>query len=377
MKIIIFFILILISIKSKLIQIPLYTENGIPFISLKIGETLSSFNMIFDTSLHKSLLASENCEICIRKGYNTKNSKKLLSNQTQIKYYYTFYGNEYEDSFNIITKNVNLKSNFSFISFTNVSYIYQIPISGFFGLSFTNYNFNTSKKIFGLQYYTGKVILDIGELNTNIVKNYSLLKNYSVSYNQNKTQWFIEVNSIIIKNNPARNKEKQKLIFDTSTYNIYIPKTFFFDNIDLILPKNGKCQVQLSGTFLCKCNEKFKSIFPDFIFLIDKETLFINVTDYVIFDSSVSGNNCYVSFIVNYYNDLWIIGNSILNNYYTIFDIDNNFVKLYDKKVKLKVKAEFIFMLFLLILFICFIIFAAYIIYKKYNYQQNFPEPLI
>ena len=377
MKLIIFLFLIPILIKSKLIQIPLYTENGIPFISLQIGETLSSFNMIFDTSLHKSLLASENCEICIRKGYNTKNSKKLLSNQTQIKYYYTFYGNEYEDSFNLMIKNENLESNFSFISFTNVSYAYQISISGFFGLSFTNYYFNTSKKIFGLQYFTGKVILDIGELNTNIVKNYSLLKNYSVSYNQNKTQWFIEVNSIIIKNNPARNKEKQKLIFDTSTYNIYIPKTFFFDNIDLILPKNGKCQVQLSGTFLCKCNEKFKSIFPDFIFLIDKETLFINVTDYVIFDSSVSGNNCYVSFIVNYYNDLWIIGNSILNNYYTIFDIDNNFVKLYDKKVKLKVKAEFIFMLFLLILFICFIIFATYIIYKKYNYQQNFPEPLI
>ena len=377
MKLIIFLFLIPILIKSKLIQIPLYTENGIPFISLQIGETLSSFNMIFDTSLHKSLLASENCEICIRKGYNTKNSKKLLSNQTQIKYYYTFYGNEYEDSIKIITNNVNLKSNFSFISFTNVSYAYQISISGFFGLSFTNYYFNTSKKIFGLQYFTGKVILDIGELNTNIVKNYSLLKNYSVSYNQNKTQWFIEVNSIIIKNNPARNKEKQKLIFDTSTYNIYIPKTFFFDNIDLILPKTGKCQVQITGTFLCKCNEKFKSLFSDFVFSINKNTLFINVSDYVYFDSSVSGNNCYLSLIVNYYNDLWIVGNSILNNYYTIFDIDNNLVKLYDKKVKLSERTEFIFMMFFLILFICFIIFAAYIIYKKYNNGQNFPEPLI
>ena len=377
MKIIIFFILILISIKSKLIQIPLYTENGIPFISLKIGESLSSFNLIFDTSLHRSLLASQNCDICIRKGYNINNSKKLLTNQTQIKYYYTFYGNEYEDSFNLITKNENLQSNFSFISFTNVSYTYQISISGFFGLSFTNYNFNTSKKIFGLQYYSGKVILDIGELNTNIVKNYSLLKNYSVSFNQNKTQWFIEVNSITIKNIPARNKEKQKLIFDTSTYNIYIPKIFFFDNIDLILPKTGKCQVQITGTFLCKCNEKFKSLFSDFVFSIDKETLFINVTDYVFFDSSVSGNNCYISFIVNYYNDLWIIGNSILNNYYTIFDIDNNLVKLYDKKVKLSERTEFIFMMFFLILFICFIIFAAYIIYKKYNNGQNFPEPLI
>ena len=377
MKIIIFFILILISIKSKLIQIPLYTENGIPFISLKIGESLSSFNLIFDTSLHRSLLASQNCDICIRKGYNINNSKKLLTNQTQIKYYYTFYGNEYEDSFNLITKNENLQSNFSFISFTNVSYIYQIPISGFFGLSFTNYNFNTSKKIFGLQYYSGKVILDIGELNTNIVKNYSLLKNYSVSFNQNKTQWFIEVNSITIKNIPARNKEKQKLIFDTSTYNIYIPKIFFFDNIDLILPKTGKCQVQITGTFLCKCNEKFKSLFSDFVFSIDKETLFINVTDYVFFDSSVSGNNCYISFIINYNNDLWIIGNSILNNYYTIFDIDNNLVKLYDKKVKLSERTEFIFMMFFLILFICFIIFAAYIIYKKYNNGQNFPEPLI
>ena len=181
MEIIIFLILLPMLIKSKLIQIPLYTENGIPIISLKIGKTLSSFNLIFDTSLHRSLLASQNCDICIRKGYNTSNSKKILSNQTQIKYYYTFYGNEYEDSFNLMIKNENLESNFSFISFTNVSYAYQISISGFFGLSFTNYYFNTSKKIFGFQYFTGKVILDIGELNTNIVKNYSLLKNYSVS----------------------------------------------------------------------------------------------------------------------------------------------------------------------------------------------------
>ena len=377
MEIIIFLILLPMLIKSKLIQIPLYTENGIPIISLKIGKTLSSFNLIFDTSLHRSLLASQNCDICIRKGYNTSNSKKILSNQTQIKYYYTFYGNEYEDSFNLMIKNENLESNFSFISFTNVSYAYQISISGFFGLSFTNYYFNTSKKIFGLQYFTGKVILDIGELNTNIVKNYSLLKNYSVSYNQNKTQWFIEIDSITINNIPARNKEKQKLIFDTSTYNIYIPKTFFFDNIDLILPKIGKCQVQMSGTFLCKCNEKFKSIFSDFVFSINKNTLFINVSDYVYFDSSVSGNNCYVSFIVNYYNDLWIIGNSILNNYYTIFDIDNNLVKLYDKKVKLSERTEFIFMMIFLILFISFIIFTSYIIYKKYNNRQHFLEHLI
>ena len=377
MEIIIFLILLPMLIKSKLIQIPLYTENGIPIISLKIGKTLSSFNLIFDTSLHRSLLASENCEICIRKGYNTKNSKKLLSNQTQIKYYYTFYGNEYEDSLNLMIKNENLESNFSFISFTNVSYAYQISISGFFGLSFTNYYFNTSKKIFGLQYFTGKVILDIGELNTNIVKNYSLLKNYSVSYNQNKTQWFIEIDSITINNIPARNKEKQKLIFDTSTYNIYIPKTFFFDNIDLILPKIGKCQVQMSGTFLCKCNEKFKSIFSDFVFSINKNTLFINVSDYVYFDSSVSGNNCYLSLIVNYYNDLWIVGNSILNNYYTIFDIDNNLVKLYDKKVKINEKTEFIFMMIFLILFISFIIFTSYIIYKKYNNRQHFLEHLI
>ena len=377
MEIIIFLILLPMLIKSKLIQIPLYTENGIPIISLKIGKTLSSFNLIFDTSLHRSLLASQNCDICIRKGYNTSNSKKILSNQTQIKYYYTFYGNEYEDSFNLMIKNENLESNFSFISFTNVSYAYQISISGFFGLSFTNYYFNTSKKIFGLQYFTGKVILDIGELNTNIVKNYSLLKNYSVSYNQNKTQWFIEIDSITINNIPARNKEKQKLIFDTSTYNIYIPKTFFFDNIDLILPKIGKCQVQMSGTFLCKCNEKFKSIFSDFVFSINKNTLFINVSDYVFFDSSVSGNNCYLSLIVNYYNDLWIVGNSILNNYYTIFDIDNNLVKLYDKKVKINEKTEFIFMMIFLILFISFIIFTSYIIYKKYNNRQHFLEHLI
>ena len=133
----------------------------------------------------------------------------------------------------------------------------------------------------------------------------------------------------------------------------------------------------MSGTFLCKCNEKFKSIFSDFVFSINKNTLFINVSDYVYFDSSVSGNNCYLSLIVNYYNDLWIVGNSILNNYYTIFDIDNNLVKLYDKKVKINEKTEFIFMMIFLILFISFIIFTSYIIYKKYNNRQHFLEHLI
>ena len=355
--------------------ISLNAPSGTPYIKVEIGNEGKVYNMIFDTSLHRSLLVNPNCKICTKEGFPVINSKKMSNNQTEFKYHYIFYGDEYEENAKISQK-IN-KFKMDFISFTNVSFITQIGTSGFFSLSFTNYHFNSEKKIFAIQYNKNIMNLHIGDYSSDIVKNLSLLKKYPIKYNKNKTQWFIESDDLLINNKTIRNKEKQKLIFDTSTYNIYIPKTFFFDNIDLILPKIGKCQVQMSGTFLCKCNEKFKSIFSDFVFSINKNTLFINVSDYVYFDSSVSGNNCYLSLIVNYYNDLWIVGNSILNNYYTIFDIDNNLVKLYDKKVKINEKTEFIFMMIFLILFISFIIFTSYIIYKKYNNRQHFLEHLI
>ena len=375
MKLIIIFFLILKIIKS--FTIPLYTENGIPVISLKIGKSERYINMFFDTSLHRSLLVSPYCNISIVEGYNTSNSKKILSNQKEIKYYYTFYGDEFEDNIQLITKSKTFESKFSFISFTKVLYTSQIAINGFFGLSFTNYNFNTSKKIFGLQYYSGRVLLDLGEINSEIVKNYSLLKNYSVSYNDNKSNWYLKANSIMIKNNEPRNKEIQKLIFDTTTYNLYIPKKFFFDNIDLILPINGKCQVQMSGIFLCYCNENYKNIFPYFKFIINGEILFVNVTDYISFDNSIAGNTCYVSIIVNYNNDFWILGNNILNNYYSIFDIDNNQFRLYDRRIKINKHYEFSLIFIFTLIFMLLILLAGYLIYKKYTNENHFEEQLI
>ena len=53
----------------------------------------------------------------------------------------------------------------------------------------------------------------------------------------------------------------------------------------------------------------------------------MKVTDYIAFDSS--STHCQVQIQINYESDLFIAGKYVMNNYYTIFDIDNNQLKIY------------------------------------------------
>ena len=370
----ILYILIVKIIKSEITKLALDYHTGTPFINVKIGNK-TVYNMIFDTTLNRSLLSSPDCEICTREGYNVKDSIKILENQTELKYHYIFYGDEYKDTASI-SSNLN-EFDFNFISFTNVSYASQVGTYGFFSLSFTNYNLNTSRRIFSLKYSSQFLYLYIGDINKEIITNESLVKHYNVSFNENKTQWYLNAKNVKINDKNATMNESQKLILDSSTSLFLIPKKFFFDNIDLILPIKGKCQVQMSGIFLCYCNENYKNIFPYFKFIINGEILFVNVTDYISFDNSIAGNTCYVSIIVNYNNDFWILGNNILNNYYSIFDIDNNQFRLYDRRIKINKHYEFSLIFIFTLIFMLLILLAGYLIYKKYTNENHFEEQLI
>ena len=231
---------IIIANITEIISLNL-NSGGTPYIKIEIGKnTKTSYNLVFDTSLHRSLLGSPDCKICSGETFNVNNSKKISYNQTELKYHYLFSGDEYEENAKISQKINDFKMNF--ISFTNVTFVSKIGTSGFFSLSFTNYQFDTEKKIFAIEYYKNLMDLHIGDYSTDIVKNVSLLKKYPVKYNINKTQWFLESNELIINNNKSRSQENQKIIFDTSTNYLYIPKKFFFDNIDLIFPKDSNCQ---------------------------------------------------------------------------------------------------------------------------------------
>ena len=359
----ILYIILVEIIQSELIRLTLDFHTGIPFINIKIGNK-TTYNMVFDTTLNRSLLVSPFCKICTRKGYNIKDSLKLYDNQTELKYHYFFFGNEYKDKATIMSKLNDF--DFNFISFTNVSDTSQIGINGFFSLSFTNYNLNTNRKIFSLKYSSEFLYLFIGDINKEIIGNESLGKHYNVSFNENKTQWYLNAKNVKINNKNATMNESQKLILDSSTSLFLIPKKFFFDNIDLIFPEEGNCQVLNSGDFLCECDKNFKKKFGNFQFIINDEILFINVTDYISLDSSIIGMNCYVIININYENDYWYAGTNVLNNYYSVFDIDNNTLSFYIENSDNEVDAQFIIIFIIAFLISICICFGVYMIYKKY-----------
>ena len=367
--IIILYIIIPIIINNEITKLDLYSPIGIPYINITIGNN-SKYKLVFDTSLHRSLLVSPKCKICTKKGYNFNNSIKISENQTEFKYYYLFSGDEYQDKVKI--SNLD-EFNVNFISFSNVSYSPQVEIFGFFGLSFTNYNFNTLKKIYSLYYTDKNIFLYIGDIDPQITKNISFFKNYTVSFNENKTQWFLLSDNLKINDKNVKTKEKQKLILDSSTTNLYIPKKFFFDNIDIIFNEDNNCQILASGIFSCVCDENYKTKFGNFQFNISGEILFINVTDYISFDSSIRGNNCYVYIIINYVNEYWVAGNNVLNNYYCIFDIDNNTLRLYDIQVLYENNSKFIIVFFVVFFISILSFFGGYLLYKKY-YIDNEDE---
>ena len=360
-------------VNSYLYQIPLTKDKAQFYVNVKIGKD-SQFKLALDISLKKSLLPNPNCKICKKKDvYNPINkSIKIKDFQSQKRLYYNFTGEEYIDNMTFIGFE-NLTQVFNFISFSNISYVTQYSSYGCFELSFTNYNFNTSKKIFGFQ-YTGKLTLDIGEINTNIIQNMSLLKNYSVKYNENKTIWYIESDSIKIKNKIIN--EKQKIKFDITTNILYIPKKFFFEHIENIFPSSGKCQILDLGVFICTCDINYYLDFSSFTFYFNNnETFIVNSTDYIQTGDTSNYDPCLVVVSINYEDDYWVFGYNIFYNYYLLFNIDENIFSLYPKKSSLIENSEIIFILIFLTLTCVFLFFGMCKIYSKKD-EENI-EPLI
>ena len=160
--------LIITIVNSDLFQIPLMRKNAQLYVDVIIGKNTKR-NLAFDISLHKSLLPNPDCKICTNdEPYNPINkSIKIKDFESQNRLYYNYTGEEYIDNMTFSNFD-NLTQVINFISFKNISYVTKYSSKGCFELSFTNYNFNTSKKIFGFQ-FSGKSTLDIGELNTNII----------------------------------------------------------------------------------------------------------------------------------------------------------------------------------------------------------------
>lgn len=223
-------------------------------------------------------------------------------------------------SFNFVMNKNSLPSDtFNFISVSNISNTNYFSYSGFLAISFINNTFvnitsikmrqsDVYSNIFSLYFDTYRGYMDIGEINTQIVKNNSLLSEYPVTISEDQSKWYITPNKLSLNNMLILN-ETLKLTFDSSNWKFQIPKNFFFAHHKNIFPKNGSCQVQLNGEFICECNSKYKENFPSFLFEFPNGNYIkINPKDYIKYDGSISNSLCFVSLSINYENDMFIGG---------------------------------------------------------------------
>lgn len=385
-------IALLIQFNVSIIRLPLTYENSLYMLNFLIGKESTKLQLALDTSLPVSLIASNECENCIGQKYQVDAKNKIgydLSNLP--KSYNVYQGYLYKDVF---TYNDNqsdeTKKSFNFVSFKNVSLIKEIKIPGYFSFSYANNNILQYVKLFTLYLGNDNPFLELNEINPEIVTEPSKLVTYKVelinpiaendnnSNNSNPESWYIQTSglSIIYGANKQEIKTKPKLIFDTTTWYLSIPKQFFFDNMELLFPANPRCQVQLEGYFNCYCNEKFEDDFPSFIFNFEdspNKTIKIIPTDYIQYDSS-KGNTCYVFYTINYNSDYWITGLNVLNNYYSIFDLEKKTLSFYPFLTVIPEKNNFLLTFLLVAGFSLALLFGGYFLYKKY-YVNRINEP--
>ena len=368
-------------------KILLVYESNNYYIPVKLSYNTGSEYYIFSNILPINFFPSSKCSIC--KSYHidiNDKSYSFIKNNVSVPYYSLIYSGD------LYTSNVTLgkqTNSLKFIAFDSISYAKSYIGKGRFSLSFLNYFFNTTKKIFALSLKRNGGELDLGGYNTDKIKNISNLSIFNITktnYNDTdeyKNLWYINFNHIQINGkNIENNNNKFKLTLDISTNNFHIPRDFFFNNAHLIFSPDSKCQVQQEGYFLCICNVDYEDKFGNFKFMDEKNNIIeVKVSDYIVFDESETGHYCYVSIDINYESDLFIAGKYVMNNYYTIFDVDNSQLKIYpdgNGSGSFDQKDIVIFLFSLCIIGI--LIFSCYIIYKRFftrNLNEEFNEEMV
>lgn len=360
----------------EVVQIPLVYENNMFFINLILGSTNQTLYLAVDTSIPYSLIASPNCQNCIGTRYNAdaSNSKEIkeIKNYTKIYNFYngTFFIDNYR--FNIQSYTQTIKS-FEFISFTNVTLKKEFSFPGFFSFSYCNAKLTNDIKVFAL-YLGDNPFMDINQVNTEIVNNQSNLMEYPVLCEDNK--WYVQPDKLEYFNYSYQSTEEEplKLILDTTSWNFNIPSDFYYKHMTEFLP-DTKCQVQIDGHFLCECNENTK--FPTFNFTFSNGK-YIQITpkDYIQYDQTVTGKYCYVYLTINYDNKFWEAGISVLNNYYSIFNLENKTLGFYTMTSSIPGSNHYVMTFIIVLCASLFFLFGGYALYNKYvmNRENNQPR---
>ena len=403
----VFFIYLLEKVCSDYEKIELTYSNSYYYIPLHFPlNKPDKTTYIFSTNLPMSFFPSLNCTKCTK--YQINQTEYEDKNKTiAIPYFfYNYTGKLYSGNYSTD----KFRGEENFLIFDNLSYATNYTGRGRFSLSYLNYYFNTSKKIFAIKFLEKNAELHLGDYDHN--RNIEELKTFNIitenkyenhtetiikdnsnnmfendflvgeddnktheeniTYEIDKSIWYMNFTKLKIK----REKEEEidnnlngfKLSLDMSTNKFYIPRNFFIKNVEKIFPKEGKCQITRAGYFSCQCDEEYKTKFGNFKFISENGVEFlVNVTDYMSFQSSITGSSCEVHLVINYDNDLFIGGTTVLNNYYSIFNVENKTLSILPKEDNNTKKTGKFVLLFFIVLIIAFgLLFGGYYLYNKY-----------
>ena len=391
-------------------KIDLTYQGGYFYIPLNFPykENKTKTHYIFSTKLPMSFYPAINCSKCTLKLLNQSEFEDKGKNKSIPYYFYNFVGGEYHG--NLTTD--KFYSEDDFVAFDNMTYAKNYSGRGRFSLCYLNYNFNTSKKLFAIKFYENNAELHLGdydhERNMDEFKAFKIITENNYSYynetipvndndtnklnsifengllmeeEDNKTKyenrtleldnsiWYMSFPKIKINDKEVENPQSDyKLTLDMSNDKFYIPRNFFIKNVDKIFPKEAKCQIARGGYFICQCDEDYKTKFGNFKFISENGTEFlVNVTDYMSFQSSISGSKCEVHLVINYDNDLFIGGTTVLNNYYSIFNIENKTFSIVPREnLNTKETGKYIIMFFIVLIVAFALLFGGYFFYNKY-----------
>lgn len=370
------------------VEISFSKENNKFYLTVYLGSKKIPMPLVIDTSIPMSLINSPNCQVCIKSKtytYDPRESddSKLIGDAIYKKGIYEYMGYVYNDSISIPTYDSTIKEitgKINLLSIEEISLITQVTENGLLSLSYYSEILmqEAEKRIFVLDCSDSSGTITLGGINTEIINTTSLVY-FPIKTDDNLKKWYLEPNKLILFNETLdiSFKEPQKIVIDSTTWQLHIPKSFFLSNSKLLL--SSKCQIQPSGLFYCVCSEKNSyAFFPTYKFQFEKGHLLVEPKDYIAY--APSSGYCILYININYANDDWILGINVLNNYYTVFDYEDKKIAFYDRK---NVKVDSSWFLIILIsvgVSSVIILFGGFWIYKRFisNYfnRSSVPEPV-
>lgn len=375
-------------------EINLLSFSDLYFVNLGIGKPNDQhFQLLIDTQHKEISVMSKNCTACKNIPVFDEDRSSTFqvesTNQTLQVNNYEFHGRGCSDAIDLAGA-INF-SRYPFFLVDEVTRTTSMKFEGYFGLGFTknkedNFVYNLKKNgyindaIYSIlllpQGQDSKLYL--GGYDKKLINDTDAEKIFytNISFNEDsdnkQVEWYISTDSVYV--NSYHIEQEQRIVLNSGSNIIRMPKAFFFQNIKNIFNKESQCQMWTDNVFHCKCDSDYQTMFPTFKFTFDdnKHNITITPEDYTVLDYSInlatdSSAYCLLYLSINYSNDYWLLGNNFINNFYTIYDVENSRIGFYDiRNIDVAGLQDILMLGIIIVSSSILFFFIIYCVYKKY-----------